>query len=109
MEFERNEDKIKYLPWQDVSNGMRLDSERYLVPEKIDNLGAQTFLFCFYSFNVHISRIFMKKTRGFFYKTRIMAELIVKVMKGGFLKYIKYKKYFMQRAKIQAEKDSDQY
>ena len=38
-----------------------------------------------------------------------MAELIEKVMKGGFLKYIKYKKYFMQRAKIQAEKDSDQY
>ena len=71
--------------------------------------GAQTFLFCFYSFNVHISRIFMKKTRGFFYKTRIMAELIEKVRKGGFLKYIKYKKYFMQRAKIRAEKNSDQY
>ena len=50
-----------------------------------------------------------KKTRGFIYKTRIMAELIEKVRKGGFLKYIKYKKYFMQRAKIQAEKDSDQY
>ena len=51
----------------------------------------------------------MKKTRGFFYKTRIMAELIEKVMKGGSLKYIKYKKYFMQRAKIRAEKNSDQY
>ena len=38
-EFERNEDKINYSPRQDVSNGMRLDSERYLVPEKIDNLG----------------------------------------------------------------------
>ena len=30
---------MKYPPWQDVSNGMRLDFERYLVPEKIDNLG----------------------------------------------------------------------
>ena len=29
-----------------------------------------------------------------------MARLIEKVMKGGSLKYIKYKKYFMQRAKI---------
>ena len=38
-----------------------------------------------------------------------MAELIKKVRKGGFLKYIKYKKYFMQRAKIRAEKDSDQF
>ena len=51
----------------------------------------------------------MKKNRGFFYKTHIMAKSIEKVMKGGFLKYIKYKKYFMQRAKIRAEKDSDQY
>ena len=50
-----------------------------------------------------------KKTRGFFYKTRIMARLIEKVMKGGSLKYIKYKKYFMQRAKIRAEKNSDQF
>ena len=38
-----------------------------------------------------------------------MAELIEKVRKGGFLKYFKYKKYFMQRAKIRAEKNSDQY
>ena len=38
-----------------------------------------------------------------------MAKLIEKVMKGGSLKRIKYKKYFMQRAKIQAEKNSDQY
>ena len=38
-----------------------------------------------------------------------MAKLIEKVMKGGSLKYIKYKKYFMQRAKIRAEKNSDQY
>ena len=30
---------MKYPPWQDVSSGMRLDFERYLVPEKIDNLG----------------------------------------------------------------------
>ena len=38
-----------------------------------------------------------------------MAELIEKVRKGGFLKYIKYKKYFMQRAKIRADRNSDQY
>ena len=38
-----------------------------------------------------------------------MAKLIEKVMKGGSLKYIKYKKYFMQRAKIRVEKNSDQY
>ena len=37
-EFERNEDKIKYPPWQDVSNGMRLDFLRQLVLEKIDDL-----------------------------------------------------------------------
>ena len=57
--------------------------------------------YVYFSFNVHILRTFMeKKTRGFLYKTRIMARLIEKVMKGGSLKYIKYKKYFMQRAKI---------
>ena len=67
------------------------------------------YVFVFFSFNVHFSRIFMKKNRGFFYKTHIMAKLIEKVMKGRFLKYIKYKKYFIQRAKIRAEKNSDQY
>ena len=37
--IQRDEEKIKSSPWQDASNGMRLDSQRYLVPEKIDNLG----------------------------------------------------------------------
>ena len=30
---------MKYLPLQDVSNSIRLNFQRYLVPEKIDNLG----------------------------------------------------------------------
>ena len=30
---------MKYPPWQELSNDMRLDFQRYLVPEKIDNLG----------------------------------------------------------------------
>ena len=51
----------------------------------------------------------MKKNSQIFYETRIMAKFIEKVMKGGSLKYIKYKKYYMQRAKIRAEKNSDQY
>ena len=37
--IRRDEEKIKYPPWQDASNGMWPDSQRYLVPEKIDNLG----------------------------------------------------------------------
>ena len=66
------------------------------------------FSFLFY-LCTHFEDFHEKKTRGFFYETRIMAKLIEKVMKGGSLKYIKYKKYFMQRAKIRAEKNSDQY
>ena len=66
------------------------------------------FSFLFY-LCTHFEDFHEKKTRGFFYKTRIMAKLIEKVRKGGSLKYIKYKKYFMQRAKIRAEKNSDQY
>ena len=38
--IRRNEEKIKSRPWQDASNGMQTDSQRYLVPEKIDNLGV---------------------------------------------------------------------
>ena len=66
------------------------------------------FSFLFY-LCTHFEDFHEKKPCGFFYKTRIMAKLIEKVMKGGSLKYIKYKKYFMQRAKIRAEKNSDQY
>ena len=38
-----------------------------------------------------------------------MAKIFKNEMEGESLKYIKYKKYFMQRAKIRAEKNSDQY
>ena len=37
--IRKNVEKMKYPPWQELSNDMRLDFQRYLVPEKIDNLG----------------------------------------------------------------------
>ena len=43
------------------------------------------FSFLFY-LCTHFEDFHEKKTRGFFYKTRIMAKLIEKVIKGGSLK-----------------------
>ena len=37
--IKKNVEKMKYPPWQELSIDMRLDLQRYLVPEKIDNLG----------------------------------------------------------------------
>ena len=66
---------------------------------------------CFNSLNVqtHFLESQKKKFADFFHNTCKMAKIFKNEMEGESLKYIKYKKYFMQRAKIRAEKNSDQY